>query len=337
LSAFWCRIERIGMTVMPRQQNQRGVNLVDRVRHQTERCALEQARRVPWKCLAAAADEFTEWQVFTLWLRVVVETAKSIPAVVALELESRTPQLHGSIRADIEAAVTNGSGAGARIWQDVSQWAEANVFITAKRAGWLDAVRYFSSVSLRSMKAWSHWERIDQQWRVATPKQFPTYAEWQRDVTAVSQLSNPDDTAQHLLDSVRAIAEVVWTRLLCGFSDLIAFSLWMELVLDIEGPASGLASKELGERYVGFSLPGAAIGSKEAVRALNEWVLAHGLAIADQEKLLEALSFHVSHHPAYHAMRRYALQCHDVWPDAYSDHLPAFEEWREAADAYFEE
>jgi hypothetical protein len=111
----------------------------------------------------------------------------------------------------------------------------------------------------------------------------------------------------------------------------------MELVLDIEGPASGLASKELGERYVGFSLPGAAIGSKDAVRALNDWVLAHGLAIADQEKLLAALSFHVSHHPAYHAMRRYTLHCHNVWPDEYSDHLPAFEEWRKAADAYFEE
>ena len=98
---------------------------------------------------------------------------ESIPDVVAQEMESRTPQLLGHIRSDLEAAATNGSGAGARIWQDVSQWAEANVFITAKRAGWLDAVRYFSSVSLRSMKAWSHWERIDQQWREATPKQFP--------------------------------------------------------------------------------------------------------------------------------------------------------------------
>jgi hypothetical protein len=322
------------MTVRPRQQNQRGGNLVDRVRDQTERRALEQARRVPWKRLAAAADEYTEWQVFTLWLRAVVEEAKGVPDVVAQEVESRTHQLLGHIRSEIEAAMTNGSGAGARIWQDVSQWAEANVFITAKRAGWLDAVRYFSSVSLRSMKAWSHWERIDQQWRVATPKQFPTYAEWQCDVAAVSRLSNPD-TAQHLLDSVRATSEVVWTRLLCGFSDLIAFSLWMELVLDIEGPASGLASKELGERYVGFSLPGAAIGSKEAVRALNEWVLAHGLAIADQEKLLAALSFRVSHHTAYHAMRRYASHCHDAWLDEYSSHLPAFEEWRETADAYF--
>ena len=165
-------------TVMPRQQNQRGSKLMDRVRHQTERRALEQAKRVPWKRLAAAADEYTEWQVFSLWLRAVVEAAKCVPAMVVQEMELRAPQLLGRIRSDIEAAVTNGSGAGARIWQDVSQWADVNVFTTAKEEGWLDAVRYFSSMSLRSMQAWSHWEQTDEQWRVATPKQFPTYARW---------------------------------------------------------------------------------------------------------------------------------------------------------------
>ncbi len=37
------------------------------------------------------------------------------------------------------------------------------------------------------------------------------------------------------------------------------------------------------------------------------------------------------------AMRNYALHCHDVWRDEYPDYLPLFEEWRDAADAYFEE
>ena len=121
-----------------------------------------------------------------------------------------------------------------------------------------------------------------------------------------------------------------------GFSDLMAFSLWMELVLDIEGPTSVLVSKELADRYSGFSLAARHSRSKEAVRALNEWALEHALAIAGQEQMLAALSFHVSHHPAYPAMRSYALHCHDVWPDECPDHLPSFVEWREAADAYFE-
>src|SRR5581483_217535 len=235
-----------------------------------------------------------------------------------------------------EAAVRNGSGAGARIWQDVSLWAEVKVFTAARTEGWLEAVRYFSSMSLRAMKAWSLWEQTDEQWRIATPTQFPTYAQWQCEVAAVTRLSNPDGPAQHLLDSIRGVPEAEWNRLLTGFSGLIAFSLWMELVLDIDGPDSALASKEVAKKYGGFSLAGAAIGSKEAVRSLNDWAIKHALGIAGQDHILAALSFQLSHHPAYYALRSYALHCHDVWPGECSGHTPSFAEWREAADAYFE-
>ena len=322
---------------MPMQRNQRGGHLIDRVRHRTELRALEQAKRVTWKRLAAAADEYTEWQVFGLWLRAVVEAAGSIPAMVAQEMESRTPELLGRIRPDPHAAVKNGGGSGARLWEDVSRWADVNIFIAAKRAGWLDAVRYFSSMSLRSMQAWSHWESVDKEWRGTAPAQFPGYPQWRSEVAAVARLSNPDSTAQQVLDAVRDVPEAEWSKLLHGFSDLMTFSLWMELVLDIEGPTSGLVSKELAETYGGFSLPRGTRDSKEVVRALSGWVTEHALAIAGQEQMLAALSFHVSHHPAYPAMRSYALHCHDVWSDECPAPLPSFERWREAADAYVEE
>ena len=73
---------------MPMKRNQRGGNLIDRVRQQTERRALEQGKLVPWKRLAEAADEYTDWQVFALWSRAVVEAARSIPAMVELEMDS---------------------------------------------------------------------------------------------------------------------------------------------------------------------------------------------------------------------------------------------------------
>jgi len=212
---------------MPTQGNQRGDHLIDRVRQQTEVRALQQAKRITWKRLAVAADEYTEWQVFGLWIRAVVGAAGSIPVMVAREMESRTPQLLGRIRPDVKAAF-NGNGSGAKIWQDVNLWAETNIFLAASRAGWLDAVRYFSSMSLHSMKAWSYWEDIDRQWRTTTPKKFPAYTQWQCEVAAVARLSNPDSTAQQVLDAVRGVSEPEWSTLLHGFSDLIAFSLWIE-------------------------------------------------------------------------------------------------------------
>ena len=155
--------------------------------------------------------------MFTLWLRAVVEAARSIPAMVAQEMESRAPQLLGRIRPDVEAAVTNGNGPGARIWQDVSQWVEINVFGTVKRAGWLDAVRYFSSMSLRSMKAWSHWENIDKQWRAATPKQFPTTRSGSLKLRPWPGCRIPTAWRSKFLDSVRGVSEAEWSKLLTAF------------------------------------------------------------------------------------------------------------------------
>jgi hypothetical protein len=320
---------------MPTQRNRFGRRLVDRVRHQTELLALQQAKRVIWRRLAAAADEYTEWQVFGLWLRAVVQAAGSIPVIVAQEMESRAPQLLDRIRPNVEAAF-NGNAPGIRVWQDVSLWAEMNVFIEARRGGWLDAVRYFSSMSLHSMKAWSCWEDTDAKWRAATPKRFPTYAQWQCEVAAVARLSNPASTAQRVLDTVRGVPGGEWNALFREFSELMAFSLWIELLIDREGPSSEVVSRELAARYRGFVLSREAAGSKEVVRVLNEWAIEHALAIADQKQLLAGLSFHVRHHPAYPARRSYALHCHDIWPQECPRPLPGFEEWLLAADAYLE-
>lgn len=97
---------------MPTQRDQRGGHLMDRVRQKTELRALQQAKRVTWKRLAATADEYTGWQVFRLWLRAVVEAAGSIPVTVAREVESRATQLLAHIRPDVQAAI-NGNGPGA--------------------------------------------------------------------------------------------------------------------------------------------------------------------------------------------------------------------------------
>jgi hypothetical protein len=82
---------RYGAATMPVQQNQRGSRLMTRVRHQNEHRALQQAKRVPWRTLAAAAEEYTDWEVFTLWLRAVVDAARHIPADVARENGIESP------------------------------------------------------------------------------------------------------------------------------------------------------------------------------------------------------------------------------------------------------
>jgi len=50
------------------------------VRQYAEIRALDEAKRVPWRLLANAAHEYTEWQVFALWLRAVLDVCEELPA-----------------------------------------------------------------------------------------------------------------------------------------------------------------------------------------------------------------------------------------------------------------
>ena len=104
----------------------------------------------------------------------VVEAAGNIPAMVASEMESRTPQLLGRIRPAVEAAVKNGTARLPRFGTMPAAGRRPTSLSVRARAGWLEAVRCSSSMSPRSMKAWSHWEDIDRQWRAAAPQHFQT-------------------------------------------------------------------------------------------------------------------------------------------------------------------
>ena len=71
---------------------QRG-NPSDRVRQHAETRALNEAKRVPWVVLANAAEEYTEWQVFALWVRALLDACEGLPAEVAAEVATRSPDL----------------------------------------------------------------------------------------------------------------------------------------------------------------------------------------------------------------------------------------------------
>jgi hypothetical protein len=211
-------------------QNQRD-SLTVRVRDGNEQRALLLAKRVSWQTLAAAADEYTDWVSFTLWLRAVVDAAGRIPLEIIGDLEARVPHAHEQIRVDAEKAAFRRNSLDTAVWQAVLYWAEMNVFGQARRASWLESVRYFSSRSLASIKAWSHWESVDRCWSTEPPSKFPTYVEWQSSVIAVRRLSEPGAFAQQILEAVQSLPRAEWTRHLKSYSDLIVFSLWMELML----------------------------------------------------------------------------------------------------------
>ena len=309
---------------------QRG-NPADRVRRQAETRALDEARTVPWKILADAAGEYTEWQAFALWLRALLDACEGLPVEVALEIEKRSPVLASRTRMPGNTSLSRGS----RAWQDVIDWAESNIFVQAKGERWLNAVRYFSSKSLLSMKVWSYWEEIDRRWRDEKPEALPSYQQWMNATAAVSRLSNPESDAQKVLDSVRLIPELRWQQMLDAFLELTTLCLWMEILLGVGQAGKELVARELTIRYprfASFSIQKAAA----AISALTKWVIDCESPFAMAQPPLSALDYHLKCHPAYHARRRYAARCRGLWGDGHLDRLPSFAEWTDAADGFFE-
>ncbi|HZT32734.1 MAG TPA: hypothetical protein VFA33_22795 [Bryobacteraceae bacterium] len=303
----------------------------DLVEHVKAR-ALDQARHVPWRRLAHAVDEANQWEAFNLWLRAVADAARCIPPVIERELEARIPGLLAQHHSEMGAASIQGA-LGYWLWNLVGTWVTVNLFLEPKLQGWLDAIPFFLSKSLPYMKAWAHWGRVNREWRTNPPLEWPTFEQWQSDIAAVTQLADPDSVPQRVLEAVSSVSAPEWERLLTTFFDLMAFSMWMELILDLEGPNSRLVSEEIGMRYQGFSLSNSELSSEETVRELNLWVIERDIAVKG-ESLLAALSWHAQHHPAYYALRNYVMHCHDAWPDDHPSRLPAFDDWRKAADNY---
>jgi hypothetical protein len=302
---------------------------------QFESQALEQAKRVPWPRLAAAVDQYNEWEAFTLWLRAVGDAANAVPAVVERELETRIPGFLARVKEDLLAAPED--EAGHRMWNLVGDWVTVNVLFDAKTHGWLAAVHHFSFKSLAYMKTWAHWERVNREWHSHPPAQWPTYEQWQKGIAAVRQLpTNPGSEPQQVLDAVLSIPAAEWEQLWSGFLDLIAFSLWLELILGIGGPRSPLIVDEIRKRYPGFPVSSLDLPSfEEALTELHSWAFQQIIGTED-DQILAALSWHVQHHPAYHAMRNYAHHCHEAWSDDPPYRLPTFDEWRRSTEKYTE-
>jgi hypothetical protein len=316
---------------MPRSKKQRIVQQFASVHDQFKKRALEQAKKVPWPTLVAAVDRYNDWQVFSLWLRAVIDAAGSVPPLVKQELENKIPGFLARVEEDLRAA--RDGKLGHRLWNLVDAWVTTNILLEPQVQGWLDAVHYFASVSLPYMKTWAHWECVNAEWWRTQPAEWPTYRRWQEDVAAVSRLPNPDSVLQQVLSAVRTVPAGEWQHIWHAFFDLIAFSLWMELILDLEGPGSQLVKNELAKCYPGFRFTCPDPPSSDAVRDLNSWVAQHLLRTSD-EKLLAALGWHVQHHPGYYAIRNYAGHCHDVWPNDNPNRLPSFDEWRQVTQTH---
>jgi hypothetical protein len=183
------------------------------------------------------------------------------------------------------------------------------------------------------MKVWEHWEKMTREWRTNPSGDWPSYERWQSDVVAVTQMRNPDGEPQRILNAMLSVPAAEWERMLSAYRDIVVFGVWMELLLDLEGPQSPLVARTLAARYRGFAFSSGDLPSTDAVRELLAWAIMN-VVRPPSEEVMGALTWHITRHPEYYAIRGYAIECHRRWSSECPAHPPAFREWREKADQY---
>jgi hypothetical protein len=290
---------------------------------------LNRSRFVSLPRLERAIGEYDQWQTFQLWLRAVVDAARSIPPVVGQEIERRIPEFLKEFQAEMRDAMEKDRPGGA-LWNLVGAWTNATTFLQPKSEDWMEALIFFASRNMVYIKAWSLWDRVNLEWRTNPPTEWPSYEQWQQDVAAVTRLSNPESEHQFVLNAMLSVPVAEWERLLFGFLEMTVFAVWMELILHMEGSQSKLVSEEISKRYPEFRFGGSGLSPSEAVREFLTWTIDHQIGVQNED-LVRALNWHIQNGPETDFMENYASDCHTAWLKEYPTRLPGFEEWRKDA------
>jgi len=288
--------------------------------------ALQNALLVPWRELAASADEYVQWHAFVLWVRTIIEAAGHPPDSVRSELGTRCPGFfYGSDSAKHQP-----------IWKLLEEWIASEHFARAQAGGWFDAMMYYAYKDVRIEQAWSLWERSKADWIRTQPAQWPTFDQWKLQILGTYTL------AHGIAEKARvaaAMENVDRERLESAVTDVVerrAVILWAECVSKTDQMLDPAVVAEIENRCprantaVPVGSPWRAATLARLIRQVDsEW-----REVARQERWYPALRYHVVNHPRYQRLLHYRQRCHDEWLRVRPISFPAFHAWLASADAY---
>ena len=147
-----------------------------RLQQIAHREAARQARRIPWNRLLEARTAFVEFEVFTFWVRSIIESEGATPRWLAKTIEQRCPGFHAYEKNHREKLSKQESFLDLRL----SRWIRENVFADARSEGWFEAITFYAFRDPRFNRAWTYWKQCKNEWKRNRPKCYPSFEEWAR-------------------------------------------------------------------------------------------------------------------------------------------------------------
>ncbi len=305
-------------------------------RHAHERAAAE-ARRIPWKVLLEARNQYLDWQEFYYWARSIMESEHGIPDVLAKKLDELCPGFLGAEKEYVAKRPKEASLAPVRL----GQWIDERIFGFAEQAGWLSAITFYAVREPRYQRASACWSESVQKWRRPRPIQYPAFDEWRREAARC------DETA-HLLPAVRKqracfklVDQERLAQAVSTFMDWEALAYWARPALETSSSLpKDVAAHELNSRCPGF----VEFNARERVadgrlprdwHRLVLWIGEHFFQDAKTEGWYEAILISAHNHPRAIRTMEYSDHCDEIWTELPVPY-PSFEGWRRDADRYVE-
>src|SRR5215472_4871883 len=258
-------------------------SLVHNVRLDSKQRALQSALLVPWRELAASADEYVEWHAFVLWVRTIDEAIGDIPDDVRSELQTRCPGLLDAPAKDQP------------IWKVLEAWITAERFANANAGGWFEAMTYYAYKDMRVEQAWSLWKRAKADWRHTPPTQWPTFDQWKVQITATYALPQGATEKARVLAAMKHIDRHRLRSAVDEVVELRAVILWADCLSKPDQPIDPVALAVIERRCPAAIdvIPVGLLWRAPALSRLIRRVDSEWRETARRERWYAALRYHV--------------------------------------------
>jgi hypothetical protein len=124
--------------------------------------------------LAQTITEFIEWRAFSYWLRLTIETQKSVAGPMIAILQGRCPGFLDYA----SAYAKEHPGEPEFLWLRFLEWTDEKLFHVSIAEGWRHALGYYATRDPRMDQLRAYWKQCRRTWKLQPPESFPSFETW---------------------------------------------------------------------------------------------------------------------------------------------------------------
>ncbi|MHB8655660.1 MAG: hypothetical protein ACYDA9_17475 [Terriglobia bacterium] len=260
--------------------------------------AARQARRIPWQRLLEARMTFVDWEVFTFWVRSIIESGGATPNWLAKTIEPRSPGFHASGKHHREKLPEEESLLDLRL----SEWIRSNFFAYARREGWFEAITFYAFRDPRFNRAWTYWDQCKKEWKGSRPKRYPSFEEWARTAEGCEDRSRAGRAMQYATEAAKRVGPDLVAVTVNKFMDWEAFTYWVRSPIEEDVNLPKVLVREMRRNYPGLwerykQLRDQNIEGRSLWRQLTAWGEIRFFHESKAGGWFDVVTFEASRHP----------------------------------------